>query len=145
MERCEQLLPEEVLARATLVGSEYAWPLTDIPMVIEAAKIANLLNIGGQLQFRGPEIGIWECYWVEVDTYKEIDPNLPWTERVSAAANVALSQFKHICAKYDFIAEVRSGFAKHLAAFEAQGGNVDKALCFVWYVEGQHGRTLSAK
>ena len=84
MERCEQLLPEEVLARATLVGSEYAWPLTDIPMVIEAAKIANLLNIGGQLQFRGPEIGIWECYWVEVDTYKEIDPNLPWTERVSA-------------------------------------------------------------
>ena len=33
-----EMLPADLLARATLRGDEYAWPLDDIPQVIEAGK-----------------------------------------------------------------------------------------------------------
>jgi hypothetical protein len=42
-------LPPDLLARALLAGNEYAWPLADIPAVIEAARAANLVSVGGQL------------------------------------------------------------------------------------------------
>ena len=137
MELVERLLPDAVTARATLRGNEYAWPIGDIPMVIEAAKAANLINIGGQLQFRIPEGGTCECYWVEVDTFKEVSTDLSWPERVTARAAAALSQFKILCNQYDFVAEGRSAFGAHLNDFESQGGDISEALCFVWYVESE--------
>ena len=137
MHFAEKLFPEDVIARATLRGREYAWPVGDIPTVIEAARSANLINIGGQLQFRIPEGGTCECCWVEVDTYKEVAEDLPWTERVLATAATALSQFQKLCDECDFVAEGRTAFGDHLGEFEAQGGNLNEALCFVWYVKSQ--------
>jgi hypothetical protein len=136
MDSSAKLLPEHILCRATLCGNEYAWPVEDIPTVIEAAKAANLINIGGQLQFRIPA-GTCECFLVEVDTYKDVSKNLPWSERVSATAVAAQTQFQHLRDEYDFVAEGRSGFGPHLDAFEAQGGEINDALCFVWYVASQ--------
>ena len=133
----ERFLPDYITARATLRGNEYAWPIGDIPAVIEAAKAANLINIGGQLQFRIPEGGTCECYWVEVDTYKEVSTDLPWAERVRDTAAAALSQFKSLCNQYNFIAEGRSAFGARLNDFESQGGEISEALCLVWYVESQ--------
>jgi hypothetical protein len=137
MELEERLLPDHVTARATLRGNEYAWSVSDIPTIIEAAKAANLINIGGQLQFRIPGGGTCECYWVEVDTYKDVSTDLPWAERVCATAAAALSQFQNVCNQYDFVAEGRSAFGAHLNDFEAQGGDISEALCFVWYVKSQ--------
>ena len=137
MDRSEKLLPEHVVIRATLRGNEYAWPVADIPNVIDAARAANLVNIGGQLQFRIPDGGTCECYWVAVDTFQEVSADLPWTERVLATATAALSQFDNLGDEYDFIAEGRSAFGTHLHDFEAQGGDIKDALCFVWYVESQ--------
>lgn len=133
----QRLLPDYITARATLRGNEYAWPIGDIPAVIEAAKAANLINIGGQLQFRIPEGGTCECYWVEVDTYKDVSTDLPWAERVRDTAAAALSQFESLCDKFDFVAEGRSAFGSHLRDFESHGGDISEALCFVWYVESQ--------
>ena len=130
-------LPEDVIVRATLRGNEYAWRVGDIPIVIEAAKSANLINIGGQLQFRIPKGGTCECYWVEVDTYTEVSADLPWADRVSATAATALSQFQRLCNECDFVAEGRASFGEHLREFEARGGDLNEALCFVWYVKGQ--------
>jgi hypothetical protein len=137
MHLAEKRLPEDVIVRATLRGNEYAWRVGDIPTVIEAAKSANLINVGGQLQFRIPEGGTCECCWVEVDTYKEVSADLLWADRVSATAASALSQFRRLCTDCDFVAEGRTSFGEHLREFEAQGGDLNEALCFVWFVEGQ--------
>jgi hypothetical protein len=111
--------------------------VTEIPRVIDAARAADLVNIGGQLQFRFPDGAICECYWVEVDTYKAIPEGLSWSERVSETAAAALSQFQQLHEKYDFIAEGRSAFERPVEEFEAHGGDFADTLCFVWYVEAK--------
>jgi hypothetical protein len=126
-------LPDEILSRASLRGGEYAWPLAEIPAVIEAARAANLLNVGGQLQFRLPDEGVCECYWVEVDTYLQVSRDQPWETRVEAAATDALSAFNRLLTEYDFLAEGQKGFAEYLDALRAAGHDSQDAMCFVWY------------
>ena len=135
MRVAERYLPADLLNRASLHGEEYAWPLHDIPEVIEAARRADLVSIGGQLQFRLPDAGVCECYWVEVDTHRSVPKALPWSDRVEETAKVALAAFNNLSAEYDFLAEGRRGFADHLQAFEAQGQDPRQVMCFVWYVE----------
>jgi hypothetical protein len=125
-------LPKELLDRASLRGNEYAWRVHDIPNVIAAAREANLLNIGGQLQFRLSDGGTCECYWVEVDTYKSVPADQDWGTRVSLSADVASTDFERLKAKYDFIKEGKSAFEKHLV-----GSDPTEAMWFVWYVESQ--------
>jgi hypothetical protein len=38
-----------MLAKARDCGGEYAWRVDDIPLVIDAARAAGLVNVGGQL------------------------------------------------------------------------------------------------
>jgi hypothetical protein len=130
----EQALPPDILQRASLAGNEYAWRIQDIPDVITAARVANLISVGGQLQFRLPDGGTCECYWVDVDTYKSVDKALPWTERVSRTAEVALCDFEALQQRFDFIAEARVGFKPYLDALVAEGRDPANSMCFVWYV-----------
>jgi hypothetical protein len=130
----EQALPAEVLARASLRGNEYAWRIEDIPDVIEAARLSNFISIGGQLQFRLPDGGTCECYWVEVDTCKSVNKELPWRERVARSAEAALRDFQALQGRFDFVAEGRTGFASYLDTLVAQGRDPADAMCFVWYV-----------
>jgi hypothetical protein len=129
----DAVLPPRLLERATLRGTEYAWPVDDIPAVIEAARAANLVNVGGQLQFRFSDGKTAELDWIAVDTL--VSDDLPWSNRVHLAAEVALFEFKSLKARYDFIAEGRAAYGKYLEALEASGGTVADALCFVWYLE----------
>ena len=132
-----QGLPQEILRRGSLAGSEYAWRVQDIPDVIEAARLTNLLNIGGQLQFRLPGGGTCECYWVEVDTYQSVDKALPWKRRVALSAEIGLRDFRELQSKWDFVAEGRKGFSSHLDALARSGHNVSECACFVWYVTSE--------
>ena len=132
----ETLLPAEIVCRASLRGNEYAWPLDDIPLVIDAARQANLLNVGGQLQFRLPA-ATCECYWVEVDTYRTIAKTLEWPERVRGSASAALEQFSKLFDEFDFVAEGLKAFPNHLGRLIDQGYDWRKLACFVWYVEKQ--------
>ncbi len=130
----ERHLPHEVLERASLRGNEYAWSVADIPWVIEAVRRSNLVNIGGQLQFRFPDGTTAECYWVDVDTYKTVPESLPWAERVVQTATVALKDFEAISAKYDFFEEGLRNFNAAFKELEAHGYDAHQAMCFVWYV-----------
>jgi hypothetical protein len=122
-----------MLAKASLRGGEYAWRVDDIPLVIDAARAAGLVNIGGQLQFQGPGFTA-ECYWVEVDTYKAVPSDLPFAVRVDRTAEAASQAFEKLRRDLDFLAEGRNAFPKVL------GGYDDAALrdlmWFVWYVKG---------
>jgi hypothetical protein len=130
--RPERHLPKELLQRASH-GNEYAWRLSDIPRVIEAARHADLVSVGGQLQFRLPE-GTCECYWVEVNTYKSVPKGLPWNARVARTAEVALADFARLQSEYDFITEGRRAFGDHLRRVEERGESPAEAMWFVWYV-----------
>jgi hypothetical protein len=129
----EARLPPEILAKASLRGDEYAWRVDDIPLVIDAAREAGLVNIGGQLQFRGPEFTC-ECYWVEVDTYKAIARDLPFEVRVDLTAEAARRAFEKLRREVDFLAEGRTAFANYLSPYEAKGGALPDLMWFVWYV-----------
>jgi hypothetical protein len=98
--------------------------------VIDTARDANLLNIGGQLQFRLHDGGICECYWVEVNIQAPINSN--WETQVAHSAAVALTNFQKLREKYDFAGEGRSAFGPHLT-----GVNPEDVMWFVWYVEDQ--------
>jgi len=133
----ERHLPQELLGRASLRGNECAWSVEDIPGVIEAAKQAGLVNVGGQLQFRIPGGGTCECYWVDIDTYRSVSKGLPWQGRVGRTAATALEEFLRLPSEFDFIAGGRRGFAARLDEFERQGYDAGEAVCFVWYVLDQ--------
>ena len=130
----ERLLPNDLLEQATLRGNEYAWALDHIPEVIEAAKQANLVSIGGQLQFRFPDGSTCECYWLQVDTYQTVVSSLPWAKRVTRTAESALADFRDLRTSYDFIAEGRKAFAEEFRKWDAKGIDPAAAMCFVWYV-----------
>jgi hypothetical protein len=130
----ESALPPDLVARASLRGNEYAWRVDDIPNVIEAARAANLVNVGGQLQFRIPDGGTCECYWVEVDTYRAVDRALPWKARVERTAEVAARDFESLRSRFDFMSEGRKAFAPYLSELEAEGLDPADSMCFVWYV-----------
>ena len=127
-------LPAHLLARASLRGNEYAWPLADIPLVIAAARDANLVSLGGQLQVRLPDGGICECYWVDVDTYVDVEKSLPWPERVALTARSALVRFTNLPNAASLVAEARTTFGSHLTEAETAGHVLPDLMCFVWDV-----------
>jgi hypothetical protein len=127
-----ELLPAALLARASLRGNEHAWPVDEIPQVIEAARKANLVSIGGQLQFRLPNGGTCECYWVQVDTYQSVEKSLPWRERVERTAEAGARDFAALRSNVDFLAEARERFAEHLDAEVADGRDPLDSMFFVW-------------
>lgn len=128
----ERHLPDDLLGRASLSGNEYAWRIEDVPAVIEAARRAGLLSVGGQLQFRPPEGGVCDCYWVEVSTHEKAPPSLPWVERVEKAAAAAAAGFRSLARRFDLVAVGREWPA--LVELEAAGGSVSDAMWFVWHV-----------
>jgi hypothetical protein len=127
-----ELLPAALLARASIRGNEHAWPVDEIPQVIEAARKANLVSIGGQLQFRLSNGGTCECYWVQVDTYQSVEKALPWRERVERTAEAGARDFAALRSDVNFLAEARERFAVHLDAEVADGRDPLDSMFFVW-------------
>lgn len=138
MNGTDTLLPEDLIARASLRGSEYAWPISDIPKVIEAARSCGLVSIGGQLQFRFPDGPTCECYWVEVDTYKAMPEIITsWSDLVALSAEAAKATFEKLLETYDFVEEGRKAFTQVFSDFEKCGQDASDAMCFVWYLKAE--------
>ncbi|HZF36874.1 MAG TPA: hypothetical protein VE914_23990 [Candidatus Angelobacter sp.] len=123
-------LPPDLLGRASRSGNEYAWRVHDIPEVIEAARAANLVSVGGQLQFWLPGGGVVELYWIGVDTYRSVDSALSWKVRVERTAEVAARDFAALQDRFDFISEGRAVLDEHTAG----GHDPADTMWFVWYV-----------
>jgi len=142
----EARLPLALLRRATLQGNEFAWSSNDIPAVISAAADAGLANLGGQLQFRVPDIATCEAHWVSVFPYRSFEKYRNWDEFVRSSANETRHKYYDLFLRYDFLAELRLGFQKQIEDYEATGDDPRTAVCFVWYVRSHrafeeiHGR-----
>jgi hypothetical protein len=127
-------LPAEILTKGSLRGGEYAWRAEDIPAVIAAARDVGLINVGGQLQFRGPEFTC-ECYWVEVDTYKAVSSDLPFKVRVDRTAEAATGAFETLSREVDFLAEGRNAFPNVLGSYDDEA--LRNLMWFAWYVSSK--------
>ncbi len=133
MDRSEKQLPAEILQRAHVQSGELAWRPSDIPDVIEAAKWANLVSLGGNLQVRVPS-GKWgESIYASVDTGRVPD-DLPWERRVEDTAKAALDDFLSLQAECDFHAVARDSFPSLLEEVQAGGGIPEDAIYFSWLV-----------
>lgn len=131
----ERALPSELIRRASLRGGEYAWQLHDIPEVIEAARAARLVNIGGQLQFRLPDGGICECYWIEVDALREVDAASPRETIVQLSADAAQREFSSLPPPESLLRQGRASFDEHLGTAKISDDDLSACMCFVWYFE----------
>lgn len=133
----EMLLPDAIRSAACRSGNEWGWRPEAIPLVIDEAEKAGLLNIGGQLQFLMPE-GTYEYYWIEVDTLADEPKDLAWTERVARAATSARQKMADISCRFDFMEEGRKAFPASFEAYEAAGGDVRDLICFIWYLQADN-------
>jgi hypothetical protein len=125
------------VALADLRGNELAWHPTDIPAVIEAARCANLISLGGNLQVRAPS-GLWgeaagEGFSVEVSD------DLPWERQVEETAKVGLALFQSFQERFDFESIAREAFPQ-LVAEVSQTKDV---IFFSWAVaDEQEAKSL---
>ena len=129
----ETALPEALLRRASIDGG-YAWPVEDIPDVIIAACDANLVNLGGRLQFRLPT-ETCECQDVAIDVEWELDPRLPWADQVRQSAEIALREFAALQSRVDFVAEGHREFGDHLPKLLPEGRRLEDFIVFAWSLQ----------
>ena len=133
----EALLPPSILAKATLRGKEYAWPIACVEEAISAARASGLATVGGQAQFRIPE-GTCEMYWLDADA-SERRACEPWPEFVTRSAQEFLARFQDKIVGADFLAEAQQ-WPILREKIEA-GVKVLDYLCFVLYLQAEPGRT----
>lgn len=129
----EELLPPEILSKATRRGDEFAWPLHDVPDVIAAARASGLATLGGQVQSRTPG-GTCELYWLRADAEGR-RPGEPWTDFVARSGEEVTRRVRALEAGTEFVGE-GLGFS-HLADLHANGEALEQYLCFVLYFERQ--------
>lgn len=131
------MLPAAILAKATLRGNEYAWPIDCVEEAIFAAQAAGLATLGGQIQFRIPE-GTCEMYWHNADASDRRRCE-PWSEFVRRSAQEVLAGFKDKIMAADFLAEARQ-WPVLREKIETEVNILDD-LCFVLYFQTEPGRT----
>jgi hypothetical protein len=131
MDASEEQLPAEILERADRRSNELAWRPSDIPDVIEAARRANLISLGGDLQIRAPS-GLWGEP-VGAGFSIELADDLPWERRVEETAKTGLAQFLSFRERFDFEAIAHDSFPT-LVAEVAEAKDV---IFFSWIVANQ--------
>lgn len=128
----EKQLPAEILRRADARHGELAWRPSDIPAVIEAARSANLVNLGGDLQIRAPS-GKWgEAVGFGIDT-GSVPNDLPWPARVEESAKLALAEFRALRDNFDLEAIARESFPTLVAEVD----DAKEVIFFGWWVESR--------
>ena len=127
----EKQLPAEILQRADARHGELAWRPSDIPAVIEAARCANLVSLGGDLQIRAPS-GKWgEPIGFGIDT--KVSNDFPWQAQVEESAKVALAEFQALHENFDLEAIARESFP----ALVAEVDDAKDVIFFGWLVESR--------
>lgn len=128
------MLPPEILTKATLRGKEYAWTLDEMDSVVETARSMGFASVGGQLQFRLPE-GTCELYWLAADSTPRFEEE-DWSTYVDRSASEVIEKIRSMQENTDFVAEGIKSF-KILEQRMDEGVNLMDFLCFVAYFKGE--------
>ncbi len=96
-------LPTDLLAGATLRGSEYGWTPESFANVVAMAPDQGCACIGGQFQFRLPD-ATCEMYWLSADSAERRNGE-SWSEYSRRSCNEVLGKFNRLLQSTDFRAE----------------------------------------
>src|SRR5947209_6989820 len=135
----ELRLPAPLLAKASLLGYEHAWRLTDVPEVIAAAQGCGLATVGGVVQFRIPA-GTCELYWRCTDAEPR-RPNEPWDEYVARSAAEVLAGVRKLPVAEMIVEGLQW---TQVAALRDAGQDVSECLCFVLYFDAEEAEQGAA-
>jgi hypothetical protein len=126
----ELRLPVTVLAKASRRGYEHAWPLSDVPEAIAAARACGLATVGGVAQFRIPA-GTCELYWRSADAEPRRSGER-WGEYVARSADEVTAAIRELPLA-EMVAEGLQW--PHVAALRHAGADVSEYLCVVLYFD----------
>jgi hypothetical protein len=125
----EDRLPLSLRNKASIsTGGEHAWRKENIEEVIQAARVAGLATIGGQVQFQFPD-GTCEAYWLCYSASSQAADE-SWATYVERSAQQVVIQFNQLCATTDF---VREAMQWEFIRQKVQTGRIDP-LDHLWFV-----------
>ena len=108
MGRILPTLPPDITQGATLQGNEYGWIISLFPDAVVAAKKYNYACLGGQFQFRLPDGGTCEMYWLSADSTNRANEE-PWQDFSCRSCDEVLERFHALVSKTDFRERRRTG------------------------------------
>jgi len=97
-------LPPDVLQGALLLGNEWAWALSSFPDALKNAEAHGYACLGGQFQFRLPDGGTCEMYWISADSADRRDGEA-WTDYSHRSCTEVLGNFRKRISETDFANE----------------------------------------
>lgn len=130
----ETYLPKDVLEHALQRDKEFLWRPSYIPTLIEEARKANLVNMGGQLQILCPTGQVMELYWIGADTYTDVPAGRSWDERVADSAAKSADAFRKLAETTDFVELARTAMYNTYPGLNDTHYDVENSVYCVWYV-----------
>lgn len=130
MGRILPTLPPDITQGATLQGNEYGWIISLFPDAVVAAKKYNYACLGGQFQFRLPDGGTCEMYWLSADSTNRANEE-PWQDFSCRSCDEVLERFHALVSKTDF-REQASNWPR-VSDVIIEGLNHNSLLVFVAY------------
>jgi hypothetical protein len=124
-----RLLPDDLRRRADARWDELAWHPADIPAVIQAAKSANLMSLGGHLQIR-----TFSGYGESIYAYFHYNPESgrPWHQQVERSAAEALEFIQSFTGDNELLDIARESWPTLVEEAEVAEGGPMSALYFSW-------------
>ena len=123
-------LPPYLLAHMVEHGNETVFPYRAIPAVIEASRVAGLVNLGGNLMLLFSP-GVWESPIMQVNTGSEKLRGLPLQERIDQTAAIALRNILDLGSEAELLQEAAIGTGRPQIA---EGADAWRKLYFTWLV-----------
>jgi hypothetical protein len=98
------MLPTGIAEGATLRGNEYGWIPSAFPSALVKAEAHGYACLGGQFQFRLPDGGTCEMYWLKADA-AERRPKEPWSDYAHRSCSEVRQEFERLMTTSDFKSE----------------------------------------
>ena len=139
MKPLEERLPPSILNKAVKKANTFFGRISDIPELIEAARQAEIISLGGALNFIGlpgtssEDVGTCECYWVKALVAPS--EGQEWATMVEDAALSTRKAFLELPQKYDFHKEGLS--FPTVKGYADRGGNLDDIMYFYWTMDSE--------
>jgi len=131
MNRAENRLPGNILAKSVKRSNEYGWREHDFIDVVNAAKEIPMATIGGQIMYFFPD-GTCELYWLSYDP-AERKPEEDWLNYCNRTANECITKFNSLISNVDINAEALG--ISYIKDKNNEGINIDDYKVFVIYFD----------
>lgn len=97
-------LPTDVTNGASVRGNEWGWSVSSFPTALRNAEARGYACLGGQFQFRVPNGGTCEMYWLSADSTERHEGEL-WADYSHRSCSEVLDRFHKRLSETNFTKE----------------------------------------